>query len=99
MLNFSITAAPDSVNNYPIYLVIHTLWEADKAVGHKRKKTKQNKYQNTSLNKDPAISQLLSFSVSLENSRLDRDGFRLTQRPFSSVVLLLFLFTEKSSPT
>lgn len=33
--------APDLVNNYLIYLVIHTLWGVDRAVGQKQKtKTK-----------------------------------------------------------
>ena len=41
MVNVSITVVPDLVNNYLIYLVIHTLWGVDRAAGPKQKtKTK-----------------------------------------------------------
>lgn len=44
MVSFSGTAAPDLVNHFPIYLVIHTLLEADRAVGpEQNNKNKQTK--------------------------------------------------------
>lgn len=53
MVHFSITVVPALVNNYLLYLEIHTLWGVGRAVGQKQTK---NKNKSPSLSKGYEIS-------------------------------------------